>query len=225
MRFESPTAKDYWAALAYLSAKTMVIRRGFWSEASALASVHLADLTETALLREAAWVVLSAGLSELVVRRKFDAVSGSFLQWRSAELIRAHSHECIANALPHFGNIRKLRAIVKTARVVAEGGFDSFKANLLNDPIETLMRLPFMGPATSRHLAKNIGLDIVKPDRHLVRLAVAAQYRSPEELCQRISWVVGDPASLIDTVLWRYSTLSREHLAAFSSGFENLPDS
>lgn len=225
IRFETLTAKDYQAALAYLSAKSAVIRQGYWPEVTALASTNLSALSEAAFLKEAAWVVLSSGFSEQVIRRKFDNISHAFLRWRSAELIRTHSVDCIANAIPHFGNIMKLRAIVKIAQVVAESGFHSFKTNLFNDPIETLMKLPFMGPATSRHLAKNIGLDVVKPDRHLVRLAMAAQYQSADELCQRISSVVGDATSIIDTVLWRYSTLSREHLIAFSRGFRHLRDS
>jgi hypothetical protein len=222
MRFDAPTSRDYQAANAYLSAKTTVIENGYWPEVLALASVKSSELTEVSFLREAAWVVLSAGLSEIVVRRKFEAVSTAFLRWQSAELIRRYSAKCIEDALPAFGNHRKLRAIARIAEIVADAGFDAFRTGLLDNPIEGLMALPFMGPATSRHLAKNIGLDVAKPDRHLVRLAAAAQYSSADELCQRISWVVGDSVSMIDTVLWRYSTFGSNSLRTFSTSFGDL---
>ena len=170
-------------------------------------------------------MVLSAGLSEQVVRRRFDAISSAFLEWTSAKLISERSHECESRALEHFGNFRKVRAIVETAEFVAGVGFPQFRSELFADPIETLEKLPFMGPATSRHLAKNIGLDVVKPDRHLMRLAAAARYSSADELCQKISSVVGDRVSVIDTVLWRYSTFSRMHLSDFANGFDRFGDS
>lgn len=209
------TARDYEAALAYLSAKTTVIQRGYWLEVRSLASVNAGEVTEPMFLREAAWVVLSAGLSEVVVRRKFEHVSEAFRQWRSADLIRLHSVECLSDALPHFRNLRKLRAIVEIAELVAAVGFDTFSRDVLADPIDTLMKLPFMGPATARHLAKNIGIDVVKPDRHLTRIAAAARFPSPEAMCERISAMVGDSVSVIDTVLWRYATLTRHYLTTF----------
>lgn len=225
MRHQPLTTRDYHVALAYLSAKTTVLQRGFWPEVRSLAEVTIGEVTETQFLREAAWVVLSAGLSEVVVRRKFDLVSVAFLQWRSAETIRFHSVKCVANAMPHFGNLRKLRAIVEIARLVAVVGFDVFRRNVLADPIGTIENLPFMGPATARHLAKNIGVDVVKPDRHLTRMAAAARFPSPDELCERISAIVGDSISVIDTVLWRYATLDRDYLSAFAEGFQPTKES
>lgn len=93
-----------------------------------------------------------------------------------------------------------------------------FKAELQDRPIEALRSLPFMGPATTRHLAKNIGFDVVKPDRHLLRIAAVAQFSSPDELCRAISALVGDRLSVVDSVLWRYATLRSDYLDAFPKG-------
>jgi hypothetical protein len=77
--------------------------------------------------------------------------------------------------------------------------------------VDFLQTLDFVGPVTKYHLAKNIGLDGVKPDRHLVRLAKAARFQSPNDLCQAIANITGDKLSVIDLVLWRYLTLGLQH--------------
>jgi hypothetical protein len=81
------------------------------------------------------------------------------------------------------------------------------REKIRNEGIDFLQTLDFVGPITKYHLAKNIGLDVVKPDRHLMRLAKAAKFPSPTDLCQSIADVTGDKISVIDLVLWRYSTL------------------
>jgi hypothetical protein len=208
------SARHVCLALKYLDAKIEVIRAGFVLEIRGERPLVL-HLSETDFLREAAWVVLSAGMRESVIRRKFEAVSHAFFDWRSASLIRDRAEQCEVAAAVHFGNVAKLRAITTIATHVAESGFDRFKTDLRERPIESLGRLPFMGPATTRHLAKNIGFDVVKPDRHLLRIAAAAQFSSADELCHAISSVVGDRLSVVDSVLWRYATLRRDYLEAF----------
>jgi hypothetical protein len=205
---------DVRVALKYLDAKLEVIRAGFVAEISNPRPL-VSRLSETEFLREAAWVVLSAGMREAIIRRKFEAVSHAFYYWRSASLIRDHAEQCQVAAAVHFGNAAKLRAIATIARRVAESGFDRFKTDLRERPMESLGKLPFMGPATTRHLAKNIGFDVVKPDRHLMRIAAAAQFSSADELCNVISSIVGDPLSVVDSVLWRYATLRPDYLDAF----------
>ena len=65
-----------------------------------------------------------------------------------------------------------------------------------------------MGPVTSCHLAKNLGMEIVKPDRHLTRLAEKAGYDTVEQMCRTIADIVGDTLSVIDVVFWRYATIA-----------------
>ena len=64
---------------------------------------------------------------------------------------------------------------------------------------------------------KNLGFDVVKPDRHLLRLASSLGFDSPEELCAEIAYEFGEPAAVVDIVLWRYCTLLPFH-AKMSSG-------
>lgn len=62
--------------------------------------------------------------------------------------------------------------------------------------------LPWIGAITKYHLAKNLGADVAKPDRWLVRLA-AAEVTTVDELCRRLAAETGDRVATVDVVLWR----------------------
>jgi hypothetical protein len=64
-----------------------------------------------------------------------------------------------------------------------------------------------VGPITVLHLAKNIGVVTAKEDRHLRRLATWAGFKDASDLCAAVSSYIGERPDLVDTVLWRYSTL------------------
>ena len=62
-----------------------------------------------------------------------------------------------------------------------------------------------LGPITSHHLAKNLGLQAAKSDRHLQRIADALGFGGVTETCQVLSEYSGDPISVVDIVLWRFA--------------------
>lgn len=68
--------------------------------------------------------------------------------------------------------------------------------------IEYLQTMPWIGPITAWHLAKNLGGDHAKPDVHMERLA-RREKTTTFELCARLSRETGRKISRIDTVLWR----------------------
>jgi hypothetical protein len=68
--------------------------------------------------------------------------------------------------------------------------------------IDQLQELPWIGPITVFHLAKNLGADVAKPDVHLERLARRDRTTS-QTLCRRLSRWTGYRVATIDTVLWR----------------------
>jgi hypothetical protein len=166
------------------------------------------SFSERDLLREAAWVILCSGFSERVVRGRFDAISLCFCDWVSAEYIMRRAERCRSTAMAVFGSARKIGAIEDVCRYVCEHGFDTLSSCIQADPVRELRKLPFIGPVTSYHLAKNLGIDVVKPDRHLARLASKFGFGSAESMCTEIGHQVGEPASVVDIVLWRYCALS-----------------
>ena len=142
----------------YKKAKKTVIERGFAPEIDWQNGIQFSRITESDFLREAAWVVLSSGMRESVIRSKFQAISGAFCFWEGARQIVSNSRECKKHALMVFGHRRKIDAIIVIAEVVNSQGFVSLKERIRRDGIKFIQSLPFMGPATSCHLAKNIGL-------------------------------------------------------------------
>ena len=199
----------------YLSAKEYVAYSGYDVEIEWQASVELGNVTETVFLQEAAWVVLSAGFRESVVRRCFRSLSRAFLDWESAEAIVTNRGDCEREALAVFGNRRKIDAITEIARRVAEEGIEHVKAEIQRKGVAYLQEFPFVGPVTSFHLAKNLGIDVVKPDRHLVRMATLSGHESPFAMCSRVASAVGDSVAVVDLVLWRYATLNGAYETEF----------
>ena len=201
----------------YLAAKDAVIERGFAAEVDWQAAVSFDSIMESDFLREASWVILSAGMSETVVRRCFPAVSAAFHNWMGAAMIVRHQTKCRQAALSAFAHVGKISAIIALATNVSSNGFDETKRGIRLRGVDYLQQFDYIGPTTCYHLAKNIGLDVVKPDRHLVRLASAADCESPLDLCRMISEVTGDRLSVVDIVLWRFATFQRDYVHWFTN--------
>jgi len=215
------TARSRDAAVFYLAAKSNVIANGFAAEIDWQEGASLDGLSEPVFLREAAWVILSSGLSEQVVRKCFPGISTAFNAWSSAEGIWRHRRRCRAHALTVFSSERKIDAILAICGFVARYGFERFRVLLVDDGLAFLMRFKFLGPATGRHLAKNIGFALAKPDRHLKRIAGMLGYVNVSDLCAEIATLVGDSIPVVDVVLWRYATLNRSYATQFKMGLEH----
>lgn len=192
----------------YLLAKAVVIDQGFAEEIAWQNQLQLSNLHEGPFLREAAWVVLSAGMRETVIRGRFPELSRAFHHWLSAHAITSTARASRKKALRVFNHPRKIDSIIEIACVIEALGFDALRRRIWLEGVSFLQSLPFIGPVTSYHLAKNIGLDVVKPDRHLQRISSLAGYADPKTFCQDISCRVGDRLSVVDLIVWRYATLN-----------------
>jgi hypothetical protein len=192
----------------YLLARAIVLEGGFRVEIEWQDRAHLADVDERLFLKEAAWVILSSGMREAIVRSKFPAVSRAFYNWKSSRQIVGNAESCRRNARKAFAHAGKLNSIIDIATMIDRQGFDSLKGRIGTQGVGFLQSLPFLGPITSYHLAKNLGLDVVKPDRHLVRISMMAGFATPAEFCRSISSTVGERVSVIDLVVWRYATMN-----------------
>src|SRR5262249_18700377 len=150
----------------YSRATDYIATAGLLHEVARQREADLKSLSESALLREAAWVVLCSGFRESVVRRIFDHISLCFCDWDSAASIVESFPACQLAAKASFRATAKLMAMVEIARRVDAVGFECLKPALVAEPIKTLRQFPYIGPVTVWHLAKNLGLDASKPDRH-----------------------------------------------------------
>jgi endonuclease III len=198
-------AGDVKAALGtFAKAFAYVEAAGFLAEVEWQNSRHFSEFTESDLLREAAWVILCGGFREAVVRRVFDHISLSFFDWESSAAIVGSASVCHSVAMGSFRNRRKLDAIVMVADRIDKMGFETLKSRILDDPIQELRMLPHIGPITSWHLAKNLGFDAAKPDRHLVRLCDRLGFSDVQELCGSVAAATGNAICVVDIILWRY---------------------
>lgn len=145
------------------------------------------EVTPETFLLEYVYVVLNAGMKEQVARKIF-------------EKFRERMNPAI------IGHPKK-REAVRAALRNYEEWFESLKA--ASDKIEYLDSLPWIGPITKYHLARNLGIDTVKPDRHLKRLADRFGFSSPMEMCIDIQRRLCGKENLgtIDVILWRYCNL------------------
>ncbi len=98
-----------------------------------------------------------------------------------------------------FGHIGKAKAIDEIWHNRAEL-FEAYQ--LAEDKPGFCGTLPFVGPITMQHLAKNLGFNLAKGDVHLERLAKPEQC-TPQQLCERLSKLSGYSVAAIDTILWR----------------------
>lgn len=199
---------------AFYRAAACVRAHGFDAELKWAREASLDQLTEQTFLSELAWCVLNSGMRESVVRGKWPAITQAFLGFASSRAICAAAETCVILARRAFNHEQKIAAIVQGARKVEQaGGFDAFKARLIDDPLGQLRAFAYIGPVTVFHLARNLGVDCSKPDRHLVRYAARWGFDDVENFCRTIADVEQERIGAVDVVIWRHSVIGCACLA------------
>lgn len=203
--------------IKYRFAKTIVLDEGYEDEILWQSRLCFNDLTESTFFRELAWVILTCGMKESIIRDRFEAFSNCFFNWSSAKKIVGNKEKCTRESLKIFNNPAKISAIINAASIIDSIGFVRLKQKIANNPIETLRGFSYIGPVTAFHLAKNIGLQVAKPDRHLVRIARMEKYHDVQTFCSDISKLSGDSIPVVDIVFWRFATIEHDYLNVLSS--------
>ena len=198
----------------YFTAKDSVVSSGYSYEIKWQDEVSIDSVDQKLFYSEYAWVVLSCGMRERVIRKKFEELSRVFEYWENPAIISRHASKYKKEALKIFNHTAKINAIVWMAKYLSTTNLTQEINFLKEKGTEYLCKFPFLGPATSQHFAKNIGIFISKPDRHLLRISKYLGYNSPDLLCKQISSIIGEKESIVDLILWRYATLNRSYLSA-----------
>lgn len=201
----------------YMDIKKLLIEIGYESEIDWQENLKEERVDETNFIRELAWVIISSGMRESVVRKKFPELSNVFYDWESAEIICSNSDSCFDKAISIFNNVRKINAILKSCEILVQKGLFRILHELYEIGPNSLEIFPFIGPVTCFHLAKNLGVSTAKPDRHLSRIASLAGYFDPNEFCNDLSDITGDDVSVIDIVFWRYASLNTNYIQNIQS--------
>ncbi len=171
---------------------------------------HPTEADPEYFLAEYTFIVSAAGFRESTVQKRFDALRialGNFdltrLKEMSAEAIEAAYMEHMLR------NRTKARAVAKTlGRFTARTWeFDELMRRLeATKDVDVLTQLPYIGDALKYHLARNLGLDVAKPDVHMLRLAERFGF-SPDAagvqaMCEHVAESRPDRVGTIDYVLW-----------------------
>lgn len=184
----------------YLKLKQELIGKGYGGELEWCRQVEPCKNSMEFFLQYS-WIVISSGMKNQVAqeihRKIFDC------------MLRDGNPHKIHEVFGHKGKVRAIKIFwgMKNER------FHYYQE--AQDKLAYLETLPWVGPITKYHLARNLGLDVCKPDRHLVRIAQKYQ-KIPAELCHDLSMATGDRIGVVDVVLWRSVGKSKDHLKGAS---------
>lgn len=178
----------------YNNAKNHVLTHGYKEEVEWCAKrPPFEQLDEYTLFVEFVWVVLNSGMNEQIVRKS---------------IFEPYMKGNLASPEKYIRHPLKLKAI-NEAIVKYQQWFKELKELKCDeDIIEFLDTLPHIGKVTKYHLARNIGVDCVKPDVHLSRLAEQFGFKSPLDMCVEIQRYTKEKLGVIDVILWRYCNLN-----------------
>lgn len=143
------------------------------------------------------WCVYVSGFNSKVVYKKFSELIKVYNPW-----YKRYNNEEIWNGVEKIiANKRKFEAIMKTNRLLKDNSWLTFKKHYLSN-IDCIRKLPYMGAITSYHLARNIGLDAIKPDLHLTRLSKHFKFKDPYDMCNKIAMETEWRLGVIDLILF-----------------------
>lgn len=157
------------------------------------------DLSPERFWSEYCWTVFASGFNAKVLTKKFDALMNAIGPWHWT-----HGENFVApRILKVFGNHNKCTAIISCRKILLTLGWEQFKATYCSSA-EDLGQLPYIGKITRYHIARNIGIDAIKPDLHLMRLANHFDSSDPESMCTFLSGLSGERIGVVDFILWAY---------------------
>lgn len=172
----------------YLALKKLLEHRGYGDEFKWAQGVKPCPDAGT-FFTEACWVIINGGMKEQVARIIWNRIRSAWAEGKKA-----------ADVFGHKGKSE----IIERLRRDRTKMFAGFKR--ADDKLKFLRTIPFIGPITVYHLARNLGLDFAKPDRHLVRITDGSG-ETPQQLCERLSRETGDRVGAVDAVIWRAANL------------------
>jgi hypothetical protein len=170
----------------YASLRGALIEHGYGSEIEWAQNVQQVS-DPLVFWSEFAWVVLNSGMKNQVAAGIWRKVRPAVEGGGSAASVFRHQGKAAA-----IDKVYKERWSYLERYLAAE------------DKIAFIRALPWIGPITCWHLAKNYGVDTCKPDRHLVRIAGD---EGVQAMCSRLAKDSGDRVATVDLVLWRACNL------------------
>jgi hypothetical protein len=175
---------------SYLDLKARLIAAGYAGEIDWSENIKAPE-DAGVIFNEYAWVVINSGMKEQVARKIWEKVQAALRA--GLPVSSAFRHPGKAAAIQQFFDNRELR-------------FAEYKAIPKDGLLSWIHSLPWIGGITQHHLAKNLGVDCAKPDRHLERIAQGFGL-TVDALCCALARATGDRIATVDLVIWRAANL------------------
>jgi len=168
----------------------------------AIHPIILDQMTKQDFYRQYAYVVYNSGFNNSVVEMKWPRLLQAYRDFHVV-YVSKYPAQVRSEAIEIIAHKGKVKAIIDAARTIRDLDWPEFKEEVKTD-FMTLKRFPYIANETVYHLARNMGFDVIKPDRHLKKMA--ARYElDPFTMCNRIKDETGLSLHMIDTIIWRAS--------------------
>lgn len=179
----------------YTWAKNHISAHGFSDEAALVDSRKFEECDAEEFFCQYVYVVLNSGMNNQWAEKKYNLFFNRNLDL--AVIGHQGKRKAIEDAITYYPAwFKKLKEIEDATPRCRD-----------KKRIEYLDTLPFIGTITKHHLARNLGIDTVKPDRHLVRLANHFGFKKPIQMCLEIQKATNERLGTIDVILWRAANL------------------
>ena len=159
------------------------------------------DVDLTTFLKQYLWVIFVSGFRNAVVEKHFAAILSAF---HDLHLGKIAAMDAIDAATLPIAHQRKASAFLKGCKQIHAEGWPTFKARVRERRRAALRELPYMGPATSQHMALSLGIeDTEKADTWLKQCAEACS-STVDEMVSYLSREYRLTRWQVDGYLWRY---------------------
>lgn len=178
------------------------------------------DRTDRDLLAEYGWVVVSCGMTAHVTSKLWPRLGAAFREWDPAR-VAASPVDVRIEALGVLKHPRKIDAILDMAESLARepGQMARLAARPVSEVLAWLQTLPWVGPTSRYHLARNLGWQVVVQTGPVPRLAAFLEMTA-DELVAATAAEVGEPLRLVDLVLWNWGhQVGDRHMKEMASLF------
>ena len=191
------------------------------------------EITRTAFLAEAVWIVWVTGMGRKATRTFLDTVGFNYTFQSFASLNPGNLDAFVRRAHP-FGVTPRAKKKWLAVHAIASwlNAFPSeisfrqtvFAGKSKGDQLDTTdvhrilgLNLPFIGSANSHYMVKNLGGQAIKPDRWINEFLFWGNLDQPQ-LESRLKQQ-NIPLSLFDTVIWSYCEMFIRRTADLDTHF------
>jgi hypothetical protein len=172
--------------------KKEVVENGYEKEIEWVRNINQ-DIDKSYFFREYVWVVVNSGMNNKVAEKIFRSFWNDGKDFNFDAVKHKYKNKSI---LEVFNNLDDYFS--KYTKSKNKMGF--------------LFSLPHIGKITKYHLARNLGMDFAKPDRHLVNISNIFGYENVLEFCKKISELSNERIGVVDLIFWRFATLFKDYI-------------